>query len=198
MNSGTQPVEGAPKGKSLATLWILLAVCVSPFLASFLLYTYAPPKSRVNYGELVEPVPLVSFEATLTDGRPLGLGELKGKWTFVQVDGPDCSPTCVEKLYSMRQVRIAQGKNMDRVQRLWLLDGDGPINSDLLKAYEGTLIAHEGKRRLAVQLPVATAVRDHIWIIDPLGNVMMRYPAHADPSGIKKDMERLLKVSQID
>ena len=193
----TQSVE-QPKPRSTLTLWILLAVCVLPFAASTALYVLAPPKARMNYGELIEPHPLAEFSVARLDGKSLGLADLRGKWTLIQVDGAECGNPCRDKLYKMRQVRLAQGKNMDRVQRIWLITGDGLVDPLVQQAFEGTIMARSGDGRFLRQLPVSASQDGHIWLIDPLGNVMLRYPPQADPVGIKNDLVRLLKVSRID
>ena len=198
-----QPASSAeaqpqPKPRSRLTLWILLAVCVLPFAASTALYLLAPPKARMNYGELIEPHPLSAFTLPRLDGQSVGLADFKGKWTLIQVDGAECGNPCRDKLYKMRQVRLAQGKNMDRVQRMWLVTGDGPVDPLVQQAFDGTIMARAGDGRFLRQLPVSAGQDGHIWLIDPLGNVMLRYPPQADPVGIKNDLVRLLKVSQID
>ena len=196
-----QSADASPQVKpnrSTLTLWILLAVCVLPFVASTALYVLSPPQARMNYGELIEPHPLAEFSVVRLDGQGVGLSDLKGKWTLIQVDGAECGDPCRDKLYKMRQVRLAQGKNMDRVQRMWLVTGDGPVDEQVQQAFEGTIMARAGDGRFLRQLPTSAGVAGHIWLIDPLGNVMLRYPPQADPVGIKNDLVRLLKVSQID
>ena len=103
------------------TLWILLAVSVLPFVASFGLYYLAPPDARMNYGELLATKPLPVIQGVGLEGKPEQLDRLRGKWVLLQVDSGNCDRRCVTKLYKMRQVRLAQGKHMERVQRLWLL-----------------------------------------------------------------------------
>lgn len=189
---------GPTPPRSRLTLWLVLAVCVLPFAASIGLYTFAPPKARMNYGELIEPQPLADFTLSDLGGKKVRLADLKGKWTLIQVDSADCPQACGEKLYKMRQVRLAQGKNMDRVQRLWIVLGDGAVDPALQKAFEGTIIVTAGDRMLLRQLPANKDPSDHIWLVDPLGNVMLRYPPQADATGMKNDLVRLLKVSRID
>jgi hypothetical protein len=180
----------------MTTLWILLAVCVLPFAASFGLYYLAPPDSRMNYGELLTPAPLPSIQGMGLDGKPEQLDRLRGKWVLLQVDSGDCDRRCVTKLYKMRQVRQTQNKNINRVERAWLVSDERPVDPNLLKYYEGTVVLRAGASSIA-RFPAAGDVRDHIWLIDPLGNLVLRYPPDADPTGMKNDLMRLLKVSQI-
>jgi hypothetical protein len=91
---------------------------------------------------------------------------------------------------------------MDRVQRLWIITDQGAVDPQVLTAYEGTLMVRAGDGGLLRQLPAGgTGGGDPagpIWLIDPLGNVMLRYPPGADPTGMKKDLTRLLSVSQVE
>lgn len=187
-----------PKPQSRFTLWLILAACVAPFIASTAMFYYWPREKRMNYGELIEPRPLPDLRLAGLDGVPVPLSSLKGRWTMVHVDEGVCQTVCREKLYKLRQVRLAQGKNMERVQRLWVVTDDRPVDAGLLAQYQGTLVLRSGKVDPASFLPVGSAARDHIWIIDPLGNVMLRYPKDADPSRIKNDLVRLLRVSRIE
>jgi hypothetical protein len=108
-----------------------------------------------------------------------------------------CDGFCRRKLYSMRQVRLTQGKDMERIERAWLVDDEARPASELISEYRGTRVVSARGSPLLSRLPADVSVRDHIYIVDPLGNLMMRYPRDADPSRIKKDMTRLLKVSGI-
>lgn len=139
--------------------------------------------SRSNYGELISP------PRTLA-GPPFAA--LRGKWVLVSFDAAACDAYCERKLYFMRQVRRAQGKDQDRVERLWLLTDAGEPRAELLAAIEGTRI--EPGAPLAAQFPATTV--DHIYVVDPLGNLMMRFPRDPDPSRMLKDLQRLLRISQ--
>ncbi len=193
----------AQSRRSSLTLWLILAVCVAPIIGSTALYYLAPPKSRMNYGELITPNLFPEAVLDGLDGRSVRLGELRGKWIMVQVDDAACATRCRDKLYKMRQVRLTQGKNMDRVQRLWVVSDDAAVTPDLLAEYSGTVVVragHASPNPVLEALPAASAdaLHEHIWLVDPLGNVMLRYPPDADPSGMKKDLYRLLQVSRVE
>src|SRR4051812_38975774 len=96
--SGASPPNGAPahspRGRpkrNTLTLWILLAVCGLPFVAATLLFIFAPPKSTMNYGEVIEPHPLTDFSAERLDGGKLTLADLKGHWTLAHYDSAECA-----------------------------------------------------------------------------------------------------------
>jgi hypothetical protein len=93
-------------------------------------------------------------------------------------------------------VRLTQGKDMQRVERLWLVTDGAPVAPDLAKEYEGTVVARAGAGGLAAAFPADGRSADHLYLVDPLGNLVLRYPRDADPSRMKKDLTRLLKVSR--
>ena len=146
------------KPRSTFTLWLILAVCLAPIIGSTALYYLAPPKSRMNYGELISPGVLPDITLAGLDGKPVALGGLRGKWTMVHVDEAGCATDCRDKLYKMRQVRLTQGKNMDRVQRLWVVSDDAAVDPGLLAEYAGTIIvrAGPGDSKLLASLPNMT------------------------------------------
>lgn len=169
--------------KKLVLLGALFAL---PFALGWLAYLAGwAPGATANYGTLLEPQPLAAPP----------LAALRGKWVLVHFDGGACGPACEKKLYVMRQVRRAQGRAMGRIERLWLATDSVEPRAELLAAIEGTIRAPAGD--LAVRFPAAGAVTDHIYLVDPLGNLMMRFPRDPDPSKVLKDLERLLKYSLI-
>jgi cytochrome oxidase Cu insertion factor (SCO1/SenC/PrrC family) len=173
----------------------IFAVAAMPLAAALVAYHLFPPAGRTNYGELLEPRPMPLAALQRLDGAPFTLAELHGKWVLLQVDDAACGMRCQEKLFFMRQVRLAQGKNMDRVERVWLLLDAGPLAPEIARLHAGAVVARAAPELLA-RLP-ATDVRDHIYLLDPRGNVMLRFPKHADPKRMIKDLERLLKYSSI-
>ena len=159
---------------------LLAAVCAAPLILGTLVYWSGWTVGRPgNYGELLPP--------RLVAGPPLEA--LRGKWVLVSFDAAACDAYCERKLYFMRQARRAQGKEMERVERLWILTDGGAPRADLV--IEGT--------RWASLRPEGFPgnVRDHVYVVDPLGNLMMRFPRDPDPSLIIKDLKRLLKLSRV-
>lgn len=183
--------------QSRRTLWLVAAVCIAPFVASFVAYYFFQPDGRVNYGELIEGKKLPPVSLKLTDGSDFSLGSLAGKWLFMVVDDAACNAYCEKKLWQIRQVRKTQGKYPERIERVWLVTGGGKPARRLQEEYAGTWMIDADRSRLLEVLPHAGAASDHIYLVDPLGNVILRYPRDADPSRMKKDLERLLKVSRI-
>lgn len=177
--------EAARRGR--AKLLLLVAVFALPLALAGLAYWLDwAPGTTANYGELVAPP------------RPLAgppFDALRGKWVLVSFDAAACDAYCERKLYFMRQVRRAQGKDQDRVERLWVLTDDGRPRAEVLAAIEGTRL--ERGKAIATRFPAGASHADHIYVVDPLGNLMMRYPRDPDPSRMLKDLQRLLRLSQI-
>jgi len=171
--------------KSRTSLLLIGLVCVLPLALGTLAYWFRwTPGASANYGELLPPRPLsgAPFEA------------LRGKWVLVMFDASRCGAPCERKLYFMRQVRKAQGKDQDRVERLWLVTDGGAPRAELVAAIEGTRIVN-APAQSAGHFP-GNAL-GHIYVLDPLGNLMMRFPENPDPSKMLKDVQRLLKTSRI-
>ena len=177
-----------------------MAICAAPVIAAWLVFFVFPPGALMNYGELIEARALSGTPLPALDGRPFRLSELKGRWVMLQIDGGACAEACQVKLYQMRQVRLTQGREMERIERVWLIDDAAQLDTMTMRAFDGTWLVRAAANPLLGQFPITASggsVRDHIYLIDPLGNLMMRFPKDADPSRIKKDIERLLKVSRV-
>ena len=160
-------------------------VCAAPIVLGTLAYVFRwAPGTKGNYGELIEPRALA---AAPFDG-------LRGKWVLVTIDQPACDARCERKLYFLRQIRKATGKDEERVERLWLLTAPGSPAPALLAAIEGTHMARADAALLASFPGTPNA---HIYLVDPAGNLMLRFPRDPDPSAMLKDLQRLLRYSSI-
>lgn len=159
----------------------LFVACAAPFVLGWAAWYFNwGTGTPGNYGELIAP--------RLVSGSPFD--EARGKWVLVSFDAPACDAYCERKLYFMRQVRTAQGKDQARIERLWILTGPGTPRPELIAAIEGTRIARTSAAGFPGNPP------DHIYVLDPLGNLMMRFPLEADPSRMLKDLQRLMKYSR--
>jgi hypothetical protein len=188
--------DAQPRRRNRASLWLIAALTVAPVAASYFFFYLSPPTHTVNYGELIEPRPLPDVPMVSASGAPLRLSQLRGKWVLVVLDGGRCEAYCETKLLYMRQLRLTQGKNMDRVERLWLVNDDVSPRGAAALAEEGTRIARAGAE-LTAAFPAPASAADHIYLIDPLGNLMMRFPRDPEPRLMVKDLARLLKASQV-
>ena len=182
-------------------LMLLLAVCAAPVIASYLTYYFIKPEKRTNYGTLLDPrqYPMPKLGSQMLDGKAQELDAFKGKWLMLNIDSGACAAVCEKKLYAMRQLRTAQGKERTRIERVWLITDQVALDTRILREYDGTRLLRVTPEVLQKWLPVETgnSLHDHLYIIDPLGNVMMRYPKAADPNKIKRDIGKLLRASGI-
>jgi cytochrome oxidase Cu insertion factor (SCO1/SenC/PrrC family) len=188
--------SAVPK-KSNASLWLIIALAAAPVAASYLIYYFWPPTRTVNYGELIEPRPLPDPQLALADGTAFRLSRLRGRWVLVSIDSGRCDERCDRKLLYMRQLRLTQGKDMDRVERAWLISDDAVPRPDTVAPYPGTWVVRAAGTGLLEQFPAQGAASDHIYVIDPLGNLMMRFPRDPEPGRMIRDLSRLLKASRI-
>jgi len=184
-------------GSGRLSLVLIAAVACAPLIAAYALFHLWRPTAFTNYGQLLPPTPVAALDAGRMEGKLFTLAALRGKWVFLTVDSGRCADECRDKLYKMRQVRMTQGKDMERIERAWLIDDDVAAAAELVSEYQGTLVVSARGSALLSKLPADASVRDHIYIVDPLGNLMLRYPRGADPGRMKKDVTRLLKVSRI-
>jgi hypothetical protein len=160
-------------------LWVGV-ICAAPLVLGTAAFLFGwSPGGASNYGELLAPKPVSGFES------------LRGKWVLVAFDAAACDAYCEKKLYFMRQVRRAQGKDMGRVERVWVITDGGKPRAELLPGIEGTRFASLSTEAF----PGNSA--DHVYLVDPLGNLMMRFPRDPDPSKMIKDLQRLLKYSGV-
>jgi hypothetical protein len=184
--------------------WMLLAVilvCASPMIFSYLTYYVIKPQGRTNYGTLLDPreFPIPALGSTAIDGTPATLQDMKGKWLMVKVGAGDCPQTCKDQLVAMRQLRLMTNKDRERIERVWLVTDAQPLDTMLMKVVDGTRMLRVQPAAVAAWLPVeqGSKLEDHIYLIDPLGNLMMRFPKNADPAKVKKDLGKVLKASAI-
>ena len=187
------------RGRGRLKLLALFLLLASPIAASYYTYYVLRPEGRTNYGALVEQRPVDALGGTPVIGNVRTLGELHGRWVMLVVAPSDCGEACRRRLYHVRQVRLTAGKERDRVERVWLLPDAGTPDSSLLAEHEGLLVIRAPAQAIATSLPATgtSSVSDHIWLIDPLGHLMMRFPRDADPSRIKKDLAKVLRASGI-
>ena len=167
----------SPKAK----LALLFAACAAPFVLAWLAYEFRwGAGASGNYGELIAPRPVAG-----------PLTALRGKWVLVTFDAAACDAACEKKLYVARQARRAQGKEAHRIERLWLVTDGGKPRQEILAAIEGTHVAAADAGFVG-----SFPGREYIYLVDPLGNLMMRFPPEPDPAKVIKDLQRLLKYSR--
>jgi cytochrome oxidase Cu insertion factor (SCO1/SenC/PrrC family) len=176
-------------------LLLILGLFVAPFALADLAFRYWKPDSFSNYGELVQATEFRPAGLQGADGGPFDLAGLRGKWVFLLVQAGECDAACRQNLYLMRQVRQAMGREQDRIARLVI--AERPLPAELTAEHAGLKQARARELHgLSAQLPAGEAF-GQIYLVDPLGRLVLRYPQAADGSRMLKDVQRLLKYSQI-
>ena len=189
------PDTRAGRWKMLA----VLLVCAAPVMASYFTYYIIRPEGRRNYGELVDPQrPLPALTGVAPDGRRTDLPALKGQWLLVSVAGGACDAACQQHLYFQRQLRESLGREKDRLDRVWLVSDDAAVPAALGTALQGATVLRVAGLDGWLQPAAGQQLADHLYVVDPMGNWMMRFPANMDAAGAakaKRDLERLLRAS---
>ena len=180
---------------------LVLLVCAAPVIASYFTYYVIRPEGRRNHGELITPpVEMPDLQVRDERGDVVPLTRLKGQWLLVVVGGGACDAACQENLYFQRQLREALGKDKDRLDRVWFITDDAPVDNSLLPALNQSQVLRLKAEALQGWLKPAAdhALADHLYLVDPMGNWMMRFPAHMNVSSAsktKRDLERLMRAS---
>jgi len=194
----TDLLPADPVRRGRIKLFALAAFFALPVIAGYVAYFFdLAPGGSANYGTLIPPKPLSDTALPDMQGRDFRFSDLRGKWILVQFDAAACGEYCERKLYFMRQVRKALGKDMSRVERVWLITDAQAPSPRLLQAIEGTRLARIASKPIAAEFPAERAAADHVYLIDPHGDLMMRFPREPDPSRMLKDLQRLMKLSGI-
>jgi len=187
--------EDRTRGRRIAL--VILALCAAPTVAAWLVYVLWQPRPRLNHGELIEARAISDPELRRLDGSPFRLSQLRGRWVLLQIDSAACAEACGKKLLYMRQARLAQGKDAGRIERVWLLADAAPPDAALLRDHEGLRVARAPGRAFLAEFPAPRSPSDHIYLLDPLGNLMLRFPGDPDAQRMVKDLERLLRASRV-
>lgn len=206
------PNTGKKSTRSVLPLYLILVISLAPLVMALLAY-YVPslglrPEGDTAYGTLIEPQrPMPApqdLSLTTLEGEPFDLQSLKGKWLLVTTDSAACTESCVRKLFVLRNSHASQGKEVERLARVWFITDDQKVSDELLEAYRGTHMLRADPAQLARFLApqagaadMSQALTAPMWIIDPLGNLMMQFPADADPLEVRDDIRKLLKNSRI-
>jgi hypothetical protein len=202
-----KPPTAAQVRASRIKMLLLLLFFAAPVIASYLTYYVIKPEGRTNHGELIEPqrevkaLAVAPINANAT-AQSLPLGQFagsKGKWIMATLGPAQCDEVCAKRLYYVRQVRKMTGKEMDRVERVWFLTSNALPDATLLAEHEGMHVLRVGtdEARRFFALQASDKLEDYIYMIDPLGNYMMRFPKDADPNKMKKDLSKLLRASRV-
>ncbi len=204
--SAPEPAPGRFGGQRW-TLILLILLCVTPLVAVWVLLQIPSvlPLGAASHGELIQPPrPLQNLmlqDPTAAPGQ--AAPRLHGRWSLVYLNQGQCLAPCREQLERMKRIRLAQGRHYPRVQRVLHIDQQTPDPAlrELLSRYPGQLLwlCCTPPALAAFHLPGQAGPwhSGRLFLVDPLGNLMMSYAADAEPGGIIKDLGRLLRASRI-
>lgn len=208
LNPALPEIDPVKRRRSRIKLVAIFAIFAVPLiLASIYLHLVRSSGGTMgdtSRGQLIQPaVPLTEFSLKAVDGE-FNLDSVRGVWTMLYLPVGECLDACEKNLYHMRQVRLALNHRMDRVQRAVLMQSSAQISSALLAEHPG-LVAATGSAAEQAQLSAQVMgaqqgmdlLEDAIYLIDPFGNIMMRFPSDLEPKSMLKDIKHLLKVSRI-
>lgn len=193
------------RNKSRVYLLAIIALFIVPLLAAWLLIDVWRPAGSVHHGELLNPArPIEHLQIVQKDQQTLDIDSLKKRWTLAYIANDSvCDDACRIQLYRMRQLRLGLGKDIGRMQTLLMMQDapDQDLRQWLEQEHELMLkgVADAETIGFFTQAFAQSENRNGPWIylIDPLGNLVMRYGVDVDPGGIRKDIKRLFKYSQI-
>jgi hypothetical protein len=187
------PARTADAAKGRRTLLLLAAIAVAPVIASYAAYYLFPREKQVNYGQLLPTGPAPAVAGKTLSGQPFSLAALRGKWLLLVLGPGACDGGCAQALHATRQARTIQNREQERVQRLWLVTDDAAPAPSLLAEHPELLVV-----RLDPAAAAAFPAGAHrIYLVDPLGNLVLAYPEDPDIKGMARDLTRLLTASRI-
>ena len=203
----SMPTPGVDDGARRTTMgrvkmMLILLVCAAPVIASYFTYFVIRPEGRTNYGELIDPQRPLPESLVFSDlqGQPMSAASLRGQWLLVVVSGGACDAECEKRLWLQRQLRETLGREKDRLDKVWLIVDDQPVRPETLQAIRTAapptvLRVRRDALEKWLQPAAGRALEQHFYVVDPLGNWMMRAPGDPEPAKLKRDLEKLLRAS---
>ena len=199
-----EPLGEPAAGRTRTGRWKMMAVmlvCVAPVIASYFTYYVVRPDGRRNFGELIDPQrPLPDVVAHDLQGQPVNLKSLKGQWLLLSTAKAACDVACARHLYLQRQLREGLGKDKDRLDWVWLIADSAPVPDPLRPALKEATVLRVSHAELSQWLEATAGheLNEHLYLVDPIGNWMMRFPPQSDDATAaktKRDLERLMRAS---
>ncbi|MBS0379113.1 MAG: hypothetical protein JSS29_11555 [Proteobacteria bacterium] len=201
------PEEARLRARNLRTLGLLAGLFLVPLALAFFTYYGSSwrPLHTVNHGTLITPpVPLPTLalpEVVPEVPGTAGSAQLQGRWTLVYLGPGDCGGECAQALFVMRSARLALNKDIGRVAQLLLVTGNCCARAALAHDYPGVRVldaTNAAAATLLADFPGSPEERAHtLYVVDPLGNLMMRYDARQNSRGLLEDLQKLLRLSHI-
>ena len=194
----SEPIENQSKPRSMKTFYLLIAVFILPFTMAVLLHFIDLKPSGKSYGSLIQPPKSLQIPMLMdVQGKAFKPEQWNKIWSIVTVDSTGCAAQCAERVHMLKQVHTSMNKEIDRVQRVLLVPTGmkSEVSSELQKKYPDLIIL-AGTDQESVKFAAEFDVnKGNVFLVDPLGNLMMSYPDKFDPKGLYSDLKRLLKNS---
>lgn len=190
--------QTSPQAGSKKTFYLLILVFILPFTMAVLLHFFDLRPSGKSYGNLIQPPKNLQIPAlTDTHGKAFKPEQWHKIWSIVTVDSTGCAAPCANRLHMLKQVHTSMNKEIDRVQRVLLVPADASAEaySEIQKQYPDLIILAGTDIEMTKFSAEFNAAKDAVFLVDPLGNLMMSYPDKFDPKGLRSDLTRLLKNS---
>jgi hypothetical protein len=194
--------QAPPAARSKKTFYLLILVFILPFTMAVLLHFFDLKPSGKSYGNLIQPPKSLQFPVLKdVQGKPFNPAQWNKIWTIVTIDSTGCAVPCADRLHMLKQVHTSMNKEIDRVQRILLVPADikGEGLGELQKKYPDLIIlagADAETVKFSAEFTAAkVSAESKVFLVDPLGNLMMSYPDKFDPKGLRSDLTRLLKNS---
>jgi hypothetical protein len=187
------PLHADRAGSGKRILLMVAAAVIAPVALSYGVYYLSPRGAFTNYGELLPTQPAPAITGMRADGSPFRIAQAQGRWTIVVASGGACDAACTQKLHATRQARTMQGRERERIERLWLVpDGVRP-DPNVLAEHPDVVVVRTTPADVAA-LPKGA---DAIYLIDPIGNQVLAWPRDADIKALARDLTRVLRASRI-
>jgi hypothetical protein len=181
---------------------LILLVCAAPVIASYwAFYVARPSGGEAAYGTLIQPsVAIPDAVASDLQGGNVPLRSLKGQWLLVVVGPAACDAGCEQRLLLQRQLREMLGRERDRIDKVWLVTDEAALRPELRQAMVAlppVAVLRVPRVLIEAWLKPASgrALEDHLYLVDPMGEWMMRMPAAPAPAKFKRDLERLMRAA---
>lgn len=189
----TSPLHADRARTGKRTLLMVAAAVVAPVVLSYGFYYLAPRGTFTNYGELLPTRAAPAISGVRADGSPFRLTQAQGRWTIVIASGGACDAACAQKLYATRQARTMQGRERDRIERLWLVADDVRPHPDVIAEHPDLVVV----RTTPAAVSALPKGGEAIYLIDPIGNQVLAWPRDPDVKALARDLTRLLRASRI-
>ena len=191
--SSAEAVHDASIRRGKRTLLMIAAAVIAPVVLSYGIYYFTPRGTFTNYGELLPTQPAPAITGMRDDGTTLSITQMQGRWKILVTSGGRCDAACETMLYATRQARTMQGRERERIERLWLVS-DGTRPDPAILAEHPDLVVLRTSARDVAALPRGA---EAIYLVDPIGNQVLAWPRSPDIKALARDLTRLLRASRI-